>query len=88
MNQPNVEAKVKAVLADKLSMDIAKIKADSLLLEDLGMDSFGSIETVFELEEQFKIKISDADIEKAKTVKDIVAYIAGRVASPAEEEKA
>ena len=42
------------------------------------MDSFTSIEAVFELEEKFDLKISDEDISKAKTVKDIVDYIAGR----------
>ncbi|MGE5197651.1 MAG: acyl carrier protein [Deltaproteobacteria bacterium] len=75
------EQKVKAVLADKLNMDINKISLDSHLFDDLGMDSFGSIEIVFELEEKFGIKILETDIEKAKTVKDIVDYIVTRTAA-------
>jgi acyl carrier protein len=76
MSYPEVEKKVKEILADKLNIDIAKITPDSLLVDNLGMDSFGSVEMLFELEEKFGIKIPDADIEKAKTVKDIVDYMA------------
>jgi len=65
-------------LADKLNLDTAKVNLHSDLTNDLGMDSFGSIEIMFELEEAFKIKIPDADISKAKTVKDIVDYISAQ----------
>jgi len=75
MDYAAVELKVKEVLADKLNRNINDIKLESLLLEDLGMDSFGSIETIFELEEKFNLKIPDSDLEKVKTVKDIVDYI-------------
>ena len=78
MDYSEVESKVKEVLAAKLNLGIDKIGSNSALVEDLGMDSFTSIEAVFELEEKFDLKISDEDISKAKTVKDIVDYIAGR----------
>ena len=47
-------------------------------LEDLGIDSFGSVEVAFELEERFNIKIPDAALYEAKTVKNIVDYIASQ----------
>ena len=71
------EQTVKEILAKQLSMDVAKINADARLVEDLGLDSFGSVETAFELEDKFNIKIPDQAIYNAKTVKDIVDYIAG-----------
>ena len=79
MEYSEIELTVKDILADKLDMDRNKININSDLFNELGLDSFGSIEIVFELEEKFDIKILEADIEKAKIVKDIVDYIAGRL---------
>ncbi len=76
MEHSEIFEKVKDILVDKLELDRAKIGLESRLLEDLGMDSFGSIEVVFELEEKFGLKIPDEDIIQAKTVKDIVDYVA------------
>ncbi len=83
MEYTAVEAQVKAILADKLDADISIIKPESRLIDDLGMDSFRSIEMAFELEEKFKIKIPDADIIKVQVVKDIVDYIVERVGKAA-----
>ena len=70
-----VEQTVKEILAKQLNMDAANIKPQALLVEDLGLDSFGSVETAFELEDKFGLKIPDKAIYTAKTVKDIVDYI-------------
>ena len=79
MTPAEIESKVKAIMAEKLDVNIANISLDSRLVDNLGMDSFGSIEMVFELEEAFKLKIPDEDIVKAVTVKDIVDYIATKI---------
>ena len=73
-----IEGTVKEVLAKQLTMDAGKISAESRLVEDLGIDSFGSVEVAFELEEKFDIKIPDAALYEAKTVKNIVDYIASQ----------
>lgn len=70
-----IEAKVKEILGKQLNMDPAQIKSEAYLVGDLGLDSFGSVETAFELEEQFGIKIPDEAVYNAKTVKDIVTFI-------------
>lgn len=76
-----VEATVKEILAKQLTMDVQKIQLESRLVEDLGVDSFGSVEIAFELEEKFEIKIPDAALYEANTVKDIVDYIAAQKAA-------
>ena len=78
MTYEEVEATVKEVLGKQLTMDVGKINLDSRLVEDLGIDSFGSVEVAFELEEKFSIKIPDAALYEAKTVKNIVDYIASQ----------
>ena len=71
-----VEQTVKEVLAKQSKMDVANIKSDASLAEDLRMDSFGALETAFELEEKFAIQIPNEALASVKTVKDIVDYIA------------
>lgn len=76
MEYAEIEQKVKEIFSSQLNIDIAKITIDSHLFKDLNMDSFGAIETVFALEEKFDLKIPEADIDKAKTIKDIVDHVA------------
>jgi acyl carrier protein len=73
-----VEQTVKEILAKQLKIDTAKIKPEVLLAEDLRMDSFGALETAFELEDKFAIQIPNEVLYNVKTVKDIVDYIAGQ----------
>ena len=71
-----VEQTVKEVLAKQSKMNVANINSDASLAEDLRMDSFGALETAFELEEKFAIQIPNEALSSVKTVKDIVDYIA------------
>ena len=73
-----IETTVKEIIAKQLTMDVSKVNLESRLVEDLGIDSFGSVEVAFELEEKFDLKIPDAALYEAKTVKDIVNYIASQ----------
>lgn len=75
MTRDDIEQKVKNVLATKLSHDVATILPESRLAEDLGVDSFGAVELMFEIEEAFGLKIADSDIQNVRTVKDVVDYV-------------
>ncbi len=76
MADVNIEQTVKEILAKQLNIDVSSITISSRLAEDLGLDSFGAVEIAFALEETFGFKISDDAIYTAKTVQDIVNYIA------------
>ena len=73
-----IETTVKEIIAKQLTMDVSKVQLESRLVEDLGVDSFGSVEIAFELEEKFDLKIPDSALYEAKTVKNIVDYIASQ----------
>ena len=74
-NYVYIETTVKEIIAKQLTMDVTKVLLESRLVEDLGVDSFGSVEIAFELEEKFDLKIPDSALYEAKTVKNIVDYI-------------
>ena len=73
-----LEQKIRDVIADKLSVDIAKVVDGAKFIEDLGADSLDNVELLMELEDQFGIEISDADAEKILTVKDAINFIVSK----------
>jgi len=72
MDREEIEQKVKEILADRLDIDIKKIKSDSDLVDDLGMDSLAAIEVTYAIKDRFGIDIYDGDFSETKRVKDIV----------------
>ncbi len=92
MTPEQIEQRVREILAKKFSLPPEKITPGSRLIEDLGVDSFGALELIFEVEEAFGLKIPDAEVERARTVQDITAYVDGwlrkKAAAPPEPPNA
>ena len=70
-----IEAKVKAIIVDKLGVDESEVKPESSFTNDLGADSLDTVELIMEFEKEFGISIPDDKAEKIGTVADAVAYI-------------
>ena len=51
------------------------IQLNSKLCEDLGMDSLYLVELIMDIEQEYKITISDEEIDKIITVKNAVEVI-------------
>jgi acyl carrier protein len=77
MTNLEIEQKVKEILSKKLEVEPGKISLETRLAEDLGVDSFGAVELMFEIEEAFGLKIPDSEIEHVRRVGDIVTYLQG-----------
>lgn len=73
--QSEIESKVIEILAEQLGVEKDVIKDDSLLADELYMDSLDRVEIILSLEKEFNIKISDEDAERLFTFKDIINYI-------------
>ena len=66
---------VREILAEQLDVDKDSIEMNSKLAEDLGADSLDAIDIVMTIEDQYAIEVTDENIEKMKTVEDIVSFI-------------
>lgn len=66
--------KLATIIADQLNVDESTITEDTTL-EDLGADSLALVELVMSVEEEFEIQIEDEDMEKFKSVGDVLDYI-------------
>ncbi|MDU1411607.1 MAG: acyl carrier protein [Clostridium sp.] len=71
--------KIKAKIAEQLSIDEDEITMESEFIDDLGADSLDLVELIMALEEEFDMEIPDEDAEKITTVGDVVDYIKSRV---------
>ena len=70
-----IEKRVKQILSEILDIDLKEITNDAVLIDDLGMDSFTSIEVRFEIENNFGKQIPVSELTKIKSVGDIIEYI-------------
>lgn len=73
--EENIEARVKKVVAEQLSINEADIKNESAFIEDLGADSLDTVELGMALEDAFGIEIPDSEQEKLRTVQQTIDYI-------------
>jgi acyl carrier protein len=62
--------RVRRLIAGYLRIAPETIGEDSKL-EELGLDSLGALELVFEIEEEFKIKVPDESIPELRTVRAV-----------------
>ncbi|AXY67855.1 acyl carrier protein [Thermosynechococcus sichuanensis E542] len=81
MNQTEILEKVKAIVADQLSVDAEKVVPEASFAEDLNADSLDSVELIMALEEAFGVDIPDEEAEKLKTVQDVLDFINKKVAA-------
>ncbi len=75
MASPEMEAKLKKIVAEQLDVDEAKVIPSARFIEDLNADSLDLVEMIMSLEENFEVTIPDEDAEKILTVADAMAFI-------------
>jgi len=56
----------------------SQIKPESRIGEDLGLDSFGSVELIYNLEDIFHIEIPERNFDSSLTVRELVEFISLR----------
>ena len=69
------EAQIKAIIADKLGVEMSEVTANASFTNDLGADSLDTVELIMEFETKFGVSIPDEDAEKILTVGDALNYI-------------
>jgi acyl carrier protein len=58
-------------------LDVTKEECvpEASFIDDLGADSLDLVELIMEMEEAFGIEIADEELEKIRTIKDILEFL-------------
>ena len=67
--------KLQVIIAENLSCSAEDVKLESRLVEDLEADSLDVVELTMAIEEAFGVTISDDELEKIRTVEDILTRL-------------
>lgn len=78
MTRDDVAAVLRSIVAEEFQVSLDDIRDDAHLVE-LGLDSFGAIELMALLEQQFGIKIENSDFVGVRTFADVVELVVQRV---------
>lgn len=67
--------KLKAIAVNDIGIDADKVKPESDIIKELGLDSLDIVDMLMKVEETFGVTIDDSDVAEMKTVADVVRFI-------------
>lgn len=67
--------RIKELIVEELGVDESAVVENATFNEDLGADSLDLFELVMAFEDEFDVKIPVEDLEKIKTVGEVITYI-------------
>lgn len=79
MERDELLAKIKNIVADKLSISEDQVTEEASFIDDLGADSLDTVELVMALEDEFDLDIPDEDAEKLTTVGKAMDYVLANI---------
>ena len=79
MERDELLKKIKAIVADKLSISEEQVTEEASFIDDLGADSLDTVELVMALEDEFNLDIPDDEAEKLTTVGKAMDYVLARL---------
>jgi len=72
MNKTELFDKVRDIICEKLDVEKEKVTMQAILTDDLGADSLELVDLAMEIENSLGTAIADSELEKIKTVADVV----------------
>ena len=70
--------KVKTILSEQFDVEEDSITGETSIIDDLGADSLDVVDLLMTIDDEFGVEVPDEDVEKVKTVEDLVNYIEAR----------
>ncbi|MEF3318304.1 acyl carrier protein [Peptoniphilus grossensis] len=70
-----MKERILEIIAEQFNMDVDELDEDMSFQDDLNADSLELVELVMTIEEEFETEVSEEDLEKLKTVGDVIDYV-------------
>ena len=66
---------LKRIVSEYADVDPSQIDENMSLQGNIGIDSFGLVSMLMDIEEEFNVKISERELKHFQTLNDIYSYI-------------
>ncbi|MDU6031943.1 MAG: acyl carrier protein [Peptoniphilus harei] len=63
------------IIAEQFNIDKDDLTEDMNFQDDLNADSIELVELVMTIEEEFETEVSEEDLERLKTIGDVIEYV-------------
>ena len=63
------------IIVEQFNFDKEDLTEDMNFQDDLNADSIELVELVMTIEEEFETEVSEEDLEKLKTIGDVIEYV-------------
>lgn len=70
-----LEEKVIKLVMEQLDVTREECVLEASFIDDLGADSLDLVELIMEMEEVFGLEIEDEELEKIRTIKDVIDFL-------------
>jgi len=70
-----LEEKVIELVMEQLDVTKEECVLEASFIDDLGADSLDLVELIMEMEEKFGVEIADEELEKIRTIKDVIEFL-------------
>ncbi|HPD57755.1 MAG TPA: acyl carrier protein [Smithellaceae bacterium] len=70
-----LEERVIKLVMEQLDVTKEECVPEASFIDDLGADSLDLVELIMEMEEAFGIEIADEELEKIRTIKDVIDFL-------------
>ena len=70
-----LEEKVIKLVMEQLDVTREECVPEASFIDDLGADSLDLVELIMEMEEVFGLEIADEELEKIRTIKDVIEFL-------------
>jgi len=67
--------KVQKIICEQFGIEASSVNPESSITDDFGADSLDLVDLAMTIEDAFDIEVPDEELEKIKTVADIVKFI-------------
>ena len=79
-----IAEQIQDALTQHLKLERSRVTPEALLREDLSLDSVDTVELLFHVEDIFNIQIPEEDLQKFRSVGDVIRYVEAAVLSASE----
>ena len=82
MDKEAVFNRIRNILVAELAVNHNEVVPGSEFRQDLGMDSLDCVEVIMAIEEDFDVVLNDDEVEKLKTVDELVEHVLKITSAP------